>query len=259
MSPGKHLRVEAIHGDFFDSITSIPEESVQLIFSDPPYFLSSGGMSVQSGRQASVNKGKWDVIPAGLTSLEFHRNWIREVRRVLHPDGAIVVSGTYHSIYETGVALSEAGFRILNEIVWFKPNGAPNLSGRRLAASHETLIWASKSPKSRFTFNYQELRGGDFPGDKLKNPNKQMRSVWSIPTTPRSEKQFGHHPTQKPLALLDRVVMAFSREGDLVLDPFMGSGTTGVSCQTNGRNFIGIERDEAYFKLANLRLGKSVD
>lgn len=259
MSQSNSLSKTLIMGDFFEAISEVPDRSINLVFADPPYFLSNDGFTVSSGKSVSVNKGSWDKLPTGLTALDFHSNWIETVRRVLHPDGALVVSGTYHSIYETGVAVQNAGFKVLNEIVWLKPNGAPNLSGRRLAATHETLIWASKSDSSKFTFNYELLKSGNFPGDKLKVPDRQMRSVWSIPTAPKSEKRFGKHPTQKPLALLDRVIAAFSKPGDVVLDPFMGSGTTGVSALGLGRSFVGIELDPSYYNLAKKRMGELSD
>lgn len=255
MSQTRTSSKRLIQGDFFEAVKNVPDGSVNLVFADPPYFLSKDGFTVSSGRAVSVNKGDWDKLPNGVSALDFHSRWINEVRRVLHPDGALVASGTYHSIYETGFAIQKAGFKILNEIIWHKPNGAPNLSGRRLAATHETLIWASKSQESKFTFNYELLKGGDFPGDKLKAPGMQMRSVWSIPTTPKLEKSFGKHPTQKPLALLDRVIIAFSKPGDVVLDPFMGSGTTGLSALSRRRSFIGIELDSDYYNLANSRMG----
>lgn len=259
MSQTRTTSKSLIQGDFFEAVKSVPDCSVNLVFADPPYFLSKDGFTVSSGRAVSVNKGDWDRLPNGVTALDFHSRWITEVRRVLHPDGALVVSGTYHSIYETGFAIQKAAFKILNEIIWLKPNGAPNLSGRRLAATHETLIWASKSQESKFTFNYELLKFGSFPGDKLKAPGKQMRSVWSIPTTPRLEKGFGKHPTQKPLALMDRVVMAFSNPGDLILDPFMGSGSTGLSALSLQRSFIGIELDAGYYNLAKSRMGELDD
>ena len=243
-----------LNANFFEAIKEISECSVDLVFADPPYFLSNGGFTVASGKSASVDKGDWDKLPNGVTALEFHEEWVKEVSRVLKQNGALVVSGTYHSIYDTGVAIQTAGFKVLNEIIWFKPNGSPNLSGRRLAATHETLIWACKSSSNKYTFNYDLLKAGDFPGDVLKSPGKQMRSVWSIPTTPKSEKTFGKHPTQKPLTLMNRVIAGFSNPGDLVLDPFMGSGSTGLSALSLGRSFVGIELDDSYYNLAKSRM-----
>lgn len=243
-----------IFGDFFSEIKKIEDESVDFIFADPPYFLSTGGISVSAGRQVSVDKGDWDKPGLNLTPAEFQNKWISEVRRVLNPNGALVVSGTYHSIFRCGIALEDNGYKILNDIVWFKPNGAPNLSGRRLAASHETLIWASKSPKSKFVFNYKELREAAFEGDQIKRPGSQLRSVWWIPNSSSSEKQYGKHPTQKPIKLMRRVISAFTLPGQLVLDPFMGSGTTGVACVELGRRFVGIEVSKEYFEIAKKRI-----
>ncbi len=243
-----------ILGDFFTEVASIADASVDLAIVDPPYFLSSGGFTVSSGKSVSVNKGDWDKPSSDESTFEFHQRWISQIKRVLKADGAVVVSGTYHSIYDCGYALGLQEFKILNDIVWFKPNGAPNLSGRRLAASHETLIWAARSSASKHTFNYEELRDSEFAGDLIKKPGKQLRSVWWIPTTPKRERGFGNHPTQKPEALLERIIKSFSRPGDVVFDPFMGSGTTALAAAKNGRGFIGIELNPVYFELAQARL-----
>lgn len=245
---------EVRKGDCIRILNSLDDYSVDFIFADPPYLLSNGGFSVSAGRQVSVDKGSWDVSRGFDADLAFHREWLSAVKPKLTLNGSIVVSGTYHSIYKCGVALEELGFRILNEIIWFKPNGAPNIGGRSFAASHETLIWASVGKKAKHTFNYKEMKHGEFPGDIHKKPDKQMRSVWSIPNTPQREKSFGHHPTQKPLALLDRLIKACTNPGDLVLDPFAGSGTTGVAAVSNGRSFLGIEIDGDFVKLARKRI-----
>lgn len=245
-----------IHGDAVRVMGGYPESSFDLIFADPPYRLSNGGITVQSGRQVSVNKGEWDVSQGPEVDFAFHLSWLEECRRLLKPDGTIWVSGTYHSIYQCGFAMQKLGFRILNDISWFKPNASPNLGRRMFTASHETLIWASRSPKSRHTFNYDAMKNGEFDADPLKRPGKQMRSVWTvgaqdvwtIPTTPRSEKVFPGHPTQKPLSLLERIVIASSSKGDVVLDPFVGSGTTGVAAVMNGRRFVGIDSNEQYLR-----------
>ncbi len=243
-----------ILGDFFQQVRALEPECVDLAIVDPPYFLSRGGFTVSSGKAVSVDKGMWDKPSLGASTLDYHQLWISEIKRVLKKNGAVVVSGTYHSIYECGYALAQEGFQILNEIVWFKPNGAPNLSGRRLAASHETLIWASRDFNSKHCYNYELLKASTFDGDPIKKEGKQLRSVWWIPTTPKREKTSGHHPTQKPEALIERIVLAFSNPGDLVFDPFMGSGTTGVVAMRSGRNFIGMENDPAYFKIAKERM-----
>lgn len=241
-------------GDCIEVMKAFPENSVDFMFADPPYFLSNDGISVKSGKQVSVNKGDWDRTSGVDSDFEFHKSWLKEAQRLLSPNGTIAVSGTYHSIFQCGFAMQQLGFRILNDLIWFKPNAAPNLAGRNFAAAHETIIWASKNSESRHTFNYQDLKGLDLPEDKFKNPGKQMRSVWSIPSTPQSEKAYGKHPTQKPLALLDRLISAATTKGQLVLDPFMGSGTTGVAARDLERLFIGIEISPDYLKLARKRI-----
>lgn len=247
---------ELYQGDCLEVMRSMPSESVDFIFADPPYFLSNDGFSVQSGKQVSVNKGEWDRTKGIEADFQFHKTWISEAQRLLKANGTLAVSGTYHSIFQCGFALQTLGFKILNDLIWFKPNAAPNLAGRNFAAAHETIIWASKTEKSKHLFNYLLMKQTDFPGDQLKNPGKQMRSVWSIPATPAREKSHGKHPTQKPLALLERLILASTQEGDIVLDPFMGSGTTGVAAILQNRNFLGIELDTAYVELAKKRIGE---
>jgi len=165
-----------------DFLKQIPENSIDMIFADPPYNLSNGGFSVHAGKRVSVNKGKWDESKGVENDFAFHTQWLEECRRVLKPNGTIWVGGTYHSIYQCGYAMQILGYKILNDISLFKPNASPNLSGRYFTASHETLIWARKDEKAKHTFNYDLMKNGDFPEDKMKVPNKQMRSVWSIGT-----------------------------------------------------------------------------
>lgn len=242
-------------GDCLEILNSLPDKSIDMIFADPPYNLSNDGFTVHAGKRVSVNKGVWDKSSGPEKDFDFHFKWIEACKKVLKDDGSIWISGTYHSIYACGYALQVQGFRFLNDISWFKPNASPNLGCRMFTASHETLIWASKSKKAKHIFNYQEMKNGNFSGDKIKNPGKQMRSVWSITTPSSSEKLHGKHPTQKPLALLDRVVASSTNLGDVILDPFCGSATTGVSALSNGRKFIGIDMDENYLtKLAIPRL-----
>jgi len=245
-----------VQGDCIEVMKGLEDNSFELIFADPPYHLSNGGFSVKSGKQVSVNKGLWDKSEGTSADYAFHQTWIRECLRLLTPNGSIVISGTYHSIYSCGTILQREGARIINELVWFKPNGAPALGGRNFTASHETLIWASKSPKSKHTFNYEESKLFDHQGDSLKNPGKQMRSVWSIPAVSKSEKKHGGHPTQKPIRLLERIVSLCSNSGDQVLDPFCGSATTGVASVRLGRNFVGIEEDSSYIDLSRRRLAE---
>lgn len=241
-----HKRSSLYLGDCIEIMNSLEAESVDMIFADPPYNLSNGGFSVHSGKRVSVNKGEWDVSRGVQEDFNFHYAWLESARRLLKPNGTIWVSGTYHSIYACGYAINSLGFRVLNDIAWYKPNASPNLSGRMFAASHESIIWASKSTRSKHVFNYSEMKMSEFSTDRLKNPEKQMRSVWSIPTTKKSEKIFGKHPTQKPELLLDRIVRASTIEGQKVLDPFCGSATTGVIARRLGRTFVGIDSDANY-------------
>ena len=252
LSCGDHDRL--ILGDCLVEMVKLDTESVNLVFADPPYNLSNGGFTCHAGRAVSVNKGKWDKSRGVDKDFEFILQWLKECKRLLKPNGTIWISGTYHSIYQCGYALQKLDYHILNDICWFKPNASPNLSCRYFTASHETLIWASKKKSSGHTFNYQEMKNGRFPKDFIKKPGKQMRSLWAIGTPQAEEKQFGKHPTQKPLDLLERIILAASNKGDIILDPFMGSGTTGIAALRHGREFIGIELDEEYYKVACTRI-----
>jgi len=240
-------------------LATLPENSVDMIFADPPYLLSNGGFSVHAGKMVSVNKGEWDVSNGLKKDFEFQLAWIKACHRVLKPGGTIWISGTYHSIYQCGFALQVSKFHILNDIAWFKPNASPNLSCRFFTASHETLIWARKElvhPKTgkaittKHKFNYDLMKNGNWPEDFLKKPNLQMRSVWSMGTPKPAEKKFGKHPTQKPIDLLVRIVMASTDKGNIVIDPFTGSSTTGLACALNGRKFIGIDLEKKYLELS---------
>jgi site-specific DNA-methyltransferase (adenine-specific) len=240
-------------GDCTVLLKDFPDDSVDLIFADPPYTLSNGGFTCQSGRRAPVHKGEWDISSGIDNDFRFHLDWIGECRRILRESGSIWISGTYHSIYSCGFALQKLGFHLLNDVCWFKPNAPPNLSVRYFTASHETLIWARKNKDSRHTFNYRVLKNGTWPEDELKKPDRQMRTVWSIPSPRHAEKRFGSHPTQKPCALLRRIILACSHEQDLVLDPFTGSSTTGLAAFATGRKFIGIDREARYLDLSIAR------
>ena len=221
-----------------------------MIFADPPYFLSNGTFSCQNGKMVSVKKGDWDMSGSFKEAFNFHMSWLKECKRILKPNGNIWVSGTYHSIYQCGLAMQSLEYRILNDIIWFKPNAAPNLSCRFFTASHENLIWARKEKKVPHTFNYSLMRDSDWGNDRYKKQYKQMRSVWDIPTTPKVEKMFGKHPTQKPKELLRRIVLASTKEGDLILDPFTGSSTTGIVAVEYGRRFVGIDMEKKYLDLS---------
>lgn len=237
-------------GDCIEILEKAAPESVDMIFADPPYMLSNGGISCQAGKVVCVNKGKWDKSKGLDEDFAFHQKWINACRRVLKPNGTIWVSGTYHSIYACGFALQKAGYKILNDITWYKPNAAPNMSCRYFTASHETLLWARKEQKSKHTFNYDVVKNSHWEDDRYKHEHKQMRSVWDIPTTKPEEKTFGKHPTQKPLELLRRIILASTNKDDLILDPFTGSSTTGIMALRLGRKFIGIDLEQEYLDLS---------
>lgn len=260
------------HSDCVEFLKNMPGESVDMIFADPPYNLSNDGFSVHAGRRVSVNKGDWDKSEGFEEDFNFHVEWIEACKRVLKPNGTIWISGTYHSVYQCGAALQMLGYHILNDIAWYKPNAAPNLSCRYFTASHETLLWARKDKKAKHPFNYQKMK--DWENNytmkceckcenckkKCKNEievidkkGKQMRSVWPIVTPKKDEKKFGKHPTQKPLELLDRVVIASTNKGDVVLDPFTGSSTTGLAAYAHGRKFIGIDTEKKFLNLSKKR------
>lgn len=244
----KTRNVNLIHGDSFKVLQNIKEKSIDMIFADPPYFLSNGGISVHAGKQVKVNKGKWDE---GYTDFykkhEFNREWIRLCSNVLKDDGTIWISGTMHNIYSVGVALEEEGFKILNNITWKKLNPPPNLACRCFTHSTETILWAKKDiKKAKHTYNYETMK-------KL-NGNKQMKDVWEGPLLPKAEKKFGKHPTQKPEYILEKIILASTKKGDVILDPFTGSSTTGVVAKKLGRKFIGIDNSKKYLNLSIKRL-----
>jgi len=249
-------RFKLYQANCLDVLTGLSENSVDMIFADPPYFLSSGSFTCQNGKMVSVKKGNWDLSNGTRKNFEFHLEWIKACRKVLKPCGTIWISGTYHSIYQCGFALEIAGFHLLNDVAWFKPNASPNLSCRFFTASHETLLWARKEKKAKHTFNYEVMKNNDWPGDQLKKPKLQMRSVWSINTPRPIEKKFGKHPTQKPSNLLRRIVLASTNKGDLILDPFAGSSTTGLAAYLYGRKFIGIDTEKQYLDLSIKRFNE---
>jgi len=256
INPHYHNDNTAIfNNDCLELLALIPENSIDMIFADPPYMLSNNGFTCQNGRMVNVNKGKWDKSNGFENDALFHDTWISGCRRVLKPEGTIWISGTYHSIYQCGYILQKNDFHFLNDIIWFKPNASPNLSCRFFTASHETLIWARKDKKAKHVFNYDEMKNGLFPEDKLKKENTQMRSVWSIPPPKNSEKEFGKHPTQKPLVLLLRIIKASTNENSIILDPFNGSGTTAIASYMAGNRFyIGAEIDPDYCELTVKKL-----
>src|SRR3989344_2735312 len=242
------------NGDAILLLNQLPENSIDMIFADPPYNLSNGGFTVHAGRMVSVNKGEWDKSRGFGGDYDFHHQWLEACKRILKPHGTLWVSGTYHSIYQCGHALQSLGYHILNDISWFKPNASPNLSCRFFTASHETLIWARKEKKAKHTFNYSAMKEGHWPEDQLKKPGLQMRSVWSMGTPKPAEKKYGKHPTQKPLDLLKRIVLSSTNRSDVVLDPFTGSSTTGMASVMHGRKFIGIDMEKKYLDLSIKRI-----
>ena len=235
--------------DAFNVLPSIDSESVDLIVTDPPYFLSNGGISCSNGKMVSVDKGDWDKTSISIE--DFYRKFLIQAKRVLKPNGTIWVFGTMHNIYYLGYLLQELEFKLLNNITWQKSNPPPNLSCRMFTHSTETIIWAKKNAESKHFFNYElmkEINGG-----------KQMKDVWTTSTINKKEKTFGKHPTQKPIKIIKNIILASSKRDDLVLDCFMGSGTTIDACVQLGRKAIGIELDEGYFNIAKDRVSFRVN
>src|SRR5277367_6732391 len=231
--PKHHIKI--FQGDCLEILAKIPEACVDLIFADPPYFLSNNGITCHAGRMVSVNKGDWDRSRGADANHEFNRAWLAACQRVLKPNGTIWVSGTSHVIHSVGFAMQQLDFKLLNDISWVKPNPPPNLSCRYFTHATQTIIRAANNKKSRHEFNYELM--------KKRANGKQMKSVWQILPPDKSEKRHGKHPTQKPVALLERILLAASDEGDLVLDPFLGGGTTIVSALRLRRSGFGCDLD----------------
>lgn len=238
-------------GDALELLHRAKSATFDLIFADPPYFLSSGGITCQNGQMVSVDKGDWDKTATFEQIHAFNCQWLRECHRLLKPDGAIWVSGTNHNIFSVGFALQTLGFKILNDIAWHKTNPPPHLACRYFTHAHETLLWARKSPKAKHYFDYAAM--------KRDNGDKQMQSVWKLPAPAKWEKRLGKHPTQKPEILLDRIIRASSQPGDLVLDPFCGSATTGVVAARLGRRFVGFEIEDEFLNLGEKRMEDEVN
>lgn len=239
-----------LHGDCLERLAELPEASIDVVFADPPYFLSNGGTTCKSGRRVSVDKGAWDRSLGVDDNHAFNRAWLAACQRVLTPNGTIWVSGTSHVIHSVGFAMQQLGFKMLNEIVWEKPNPPPNLSCRYFTHASETILWAARDRKSRHHFDYPAMREA--------NGGKQMKSVWKMQAPGNGEKVHGRHPTQKPIELLARIVRASCPPDGVVLDPFNGSGTTGVAALRAGFRYVGIERETNYLELTRKRLGDEV-
>ena len=227
-----------------------PEGRFDLIFADPPYFLSNGGITCHAGRMVKVDKGGWDKSNGPDLNHEFNQAWLSRCQKLLKPNGTLWVSGTHHAIHSIGFAMQQLGMKILNEIVWEKPNPPPNLSCRYFTHASETIVWAAKNEGSKHLFNYQQM--------KSINGGKQMKSVWRLAAPGRAEKALGKHPTQKPVGLLERILLASSNERDVVFDPFAGSATTGVAAISTGRQFVGCELEDEFVHLAGARLAAAV-
>ncbi len=239
-----------LQGNCVEILNQARENSVDMIFADPPYFLSNGGITCHAGKMVSVNKGKWDTSRGVEDNHAFVLQWLKACQRVLKPNGTIWVSGTAHIIHSVGYAMQEIGFKILNDIIWYKRNAPPNLSCRYFTHSTEIVLWAAKNGKSRHYFDYQLM--------KKMNQGKQMRNVWEISAPKPEEKRFGKHPTQKPVELLKRIVLASTKESDLVLDPFCGSSTTGIAAVLLNRKYIGIDLENESLALSAKRLDQSI-
>jgi len=244
-------RNKIIIGDCIEQLSLLPEASIDLVFADPPYNLQlAGDLYRPNNSRVDAVDDDWDKFSSFGAYDAFTREWLAACRRVLKPNGSLWVIGSYHNIFRVGTILQDLGYWVLNDVIWRKTNPMPNFRGRRFTNAHETMIWASMGPKARYTFNYESM--------KALNEDLQMRSDWLLPICSGAErlKQDGRktHPTQKPEALLYRVILASSDPGDVVLDPFMGSGTTAIAAKRLGRTFIGIEREEPYAEAARERL-----
>ena len=246
-----------IQGDCLEELAKLPAKSVDLVFADPPYNLQLGGDLLRpDNSKVDAVDDAWDQFASFEAYDKFTRAWLAECRRVLKDDGTLWVIGSYHNIFRVGVALQDMGFWVLNDVIWRKSNPMPNFKGTRFTNAHETLIWASKSKGARrYTFNYDAM--------KMANDDVQMRSDWTLPLCTGEERikdKTGAkaHPTQKPEALLHRVILSSSRPGDVVLDPFFGVGTTGAAAKRLGRRYIGIEKETAYIEVATERLSKVI-
>ena len=233
-----------LHGDCFQLLCEF-DFKFDCIFADPPYFLSNGGISVQSGKIVSVNKGDWDKGKSQQEMMEFNMEWLRLCREKLKDNGTIWISGTYHNIFSVANCLTELGYKILNVLTWVKTNPPPNISCRYFTYSTEFVIWARKIEKKAHYFNYELM--------KLINGNKQMTDVWHLPAIAPWEKSCGKHPTQKPLALLSRIIMSSTKQGEWILDPFCGSSTTGIAANVLGRRFLGIDQERSYVEMSKHR------
>ncbi|MDX1738317.1 MAG: site-specific DNA-methyltransferase [Alphaproteobacteria bacterium] len=243
---------EVLLGDCIELLKSLPDESVDMVFADPPYNLQlKGELHRPNNSKVDAVDDEWDKFSSFASYDQFTNEWMREARRVLKKDGTIWVIGSYHNIFRVGSAMQDLDFWILNDVVWVKTNPMPNFKGRRFTNAHETMIWASKSEKSKYTFNYDAM--------KAMNDDLQMRSDWVLPICSGGERLKGDdgkkaHPTQKPESLLHRVIIASTNPGDVILDPFSGTGTTAAVAKRLGRQYIALEREQSYYDVSQKRL-----
>lgn len=252
-----------IHGECVSEMKSFPDSCVDLIIADPPYNLSKGGAWKWDNSVALRGMGgNWNKVMEDWDNysfdsyFQFTMEWLSEVKRILKPTGSMWIFGTYHNIGIINVACQILGIEIINEVIWYKKNAFPNLAGRRLTASHETILWCNKGEKKReYYFDYEYSKVGNFNYDTLKSPGKQMRTVWDISNNKEKEELiYGKHPTQKPIRILRRIIKLSSREGEIVFTPFAGAGSECVAAKLSGRKYIGIEMEEEYCEIAKKRL-----
>lgn len=252
-----------LHGECVTIMRGMPDSSVDLIIADPPYNLSKGNAwKWDNSAPLKGMGGNWSKVMQDWDDYSFDayfaftKEWLVEAQRILKPTGSMWVFGTYHNIGIINVVCQLIGVEIINEVIWYKRNAFPNLAGRRLTASHETILWCNKGGKKReYYFDYEYSKIGDFSYDPLKTPGKQMRTVWDIPNNKdKSELRYGKHPTQKPLRILKRMILLSTKQGDLVFTPFAGSGSECVAAKELGRHYLGVESEEVYCDLADIRL-----
>lgn len=261
--------IRLLNGDCVEVLNKARENSVDMIFADPPYFLSNGGITCHAGKMVSVNKGKWDKSRGAEENHKFTLEWLKACQRVLKPNGTIWVSGTTHIIYSVGFAMQELGYKILNDIIWYKRNAPPNLSCRYFTHSTEIVLWAAKNEKSKHYFDYPLMKKMNY-GKQMRNfwqfaeeeeekKQRELDNAWMISAPQAEEKKFGKHPTQKPVELLKRIIQASTKEGDLVLDPFCGSSTTGVAAVLLNRKYVGIDLEDDYLITSKKRLEETIE
>lgn len=253
--------------DCIEGMKQLPDNCVDLIIADPPYNLSKSGdwkwdnsaSLIGMGGNWNITNENWDDMTLD-DYLNFTRAWLAEAKRILKPTGSMWIFGTYHNIGVINIVCQLLSIEIINEVIWYKKNAFPNLSGRRLTASHETLLWVHSGGKKReYYFDYEYSKEGSFPGDELKKPGKQMRTVWDISNNKqRDELAYGKHPTQKPIKILSRMIKLASKKGDVVFTPFAGAGSECVAAKQEGRHYIGFELEKQYCDIAEKRLSNTV-